>query len=887
MAVPFEMLTSGMRLGPYEIIAPLGAGGMGEVYRARDPRLERTVAIKVLPPAFASNVQLKQRFEREARLISQLSHPHICTIHDFGQHEGIDYLVLEYLEGETLAERIAKGPLPVDKALRVAIEIADALDKAHRRGIVHRDLKPGNVMLTKGGAKLLDFGLAKSTTTTVIAGDAPTIEKSITAEGTIVGTFQYMAPEQLEGINADARTDIFAFGALLYEMLTGKRAFDGKTRTSVIAAIVDRDPPPISQVQPMTPRALERLVRNCLAKDPDERWQTAHDVLLELRSIAEGASDVDVARPTVERRRRREWLAWSLAALLLAATTVASIFYRDAQRTPARTVRSSIIPPAGAGFGGMNSGALSLSPDGQFVTFVVRSGGVSRLWLRRLDSLQASPLPGTDGAAYPFWSPDSNQIAFFTERGLRRVPAAGGAVVTITNNVRDARGGAWGADDKIVYSHHWRGELYIVGASGGKAVPVTRLDEARGETTHRYPHFLPDGKHFLYLAGSHIADATSGQNAIFVASVDGKEKSKLILHARSNVIYADGHLLFHRDGRILAQPFDPDDLAVQGDAVPIAENVRYEKGFFRAVFSAAAGGALVYQRGGATTHSELAWYDRSGKRLSTLTEPLEVFDVRISPDGEQVIAGIDDPSDLWMYDLKRNVRTRLTSNMFSEQSAVFSPDGKSILYASDRTTYFDTFRRSLEGIANETPLLARPDVNEHPHDWTNTHIVFERGDVASATGSDLWALPLDGGAAYPLVATAGNETNARVSPDGRWLAYSSSESGRAEIYVTSFPRPSRMWQISQNGGLSPVWRRDGKELFYTWENDVMAVPVTTSATFDAAAPVKLFSVAIKTFPPPFYDVAADGERFLINTLLQSAESEPLTVVMNWPSELAK
>ena len=880
------MLTSGTRLGPYEIVAQLGAGGMGEVYRARDTRLDRTVAIKVLPPAFASNAHLKQRFEREARMISQLSHPNICTMHDVGQQDGVDFLVMEYLEGETLADRLAKGPLPVEKAIRHAIEIADGLDKAHRQGIVHRDLKPGNIMLTRGGAKLLDFGLAKSAAPAV-DGDAPTMQKSLTEEGTIVGTFQYMAPEQLEGANADARTDIFAFGAVLYEMLTGRRAFEGKTRTSVIAAIVERDPPPISQFQPLTPPSLERLIRHCLAKNPEERWQTAHDLLLELRALAEGDSSAGVPLPVVARRRRRERLAWSLAALGLIAATAAGALAWRARRAPAPVLRTSIVAPPDVvfQFSGDHSASLTISPDGRYVTFVAPSRGVPQLWVRRLDQSEARPLPGTDGARYPFWSPDSAQIGFFTERKIKRVPATGGAVVTITSDVRDSRGGTWGADDTIVYSHHWRSPLYRVSVNGGKATTVTRVDEARGETTHRYPHFLPDGRHFLYLAGSHTAEDTSGDNAIYVASLDGGSAPKLLTRARSNVVYASGHLLFYRDGRIMAQRFDADALELRGDAVAVAENVRYEKGFFRAVFDASADGTLVYQQGGARTMSKLVWFDRSGARLGTLAEEGEYFDVRLSPDGQQLVVAIDDPSDLWVYDLKRGARTRLTSGGFGEQSPVYSRDGKSLLYASDRSTLYDLLRRSLVGQPNETAILAARELNEYPLDWTSDYIVYEREDLASNTLSDIWLAPTNGGKPFPIVQTAELDTAARVSPDGRWMAYMSRESGRLEVYVTSFPQPSGKWQVSQEGGAAPSWRGDGKEIFYLRDNTVMAVPIATGATVEVGTPVPLFTAPVKSLPPPFWDVTADGNRFLINTLLESARSEPIMVVTNWPAEL--
>jgi Tol biopolymer transport system component/predicted Ser/Thr protein kinase len=880
------MLDIGTRLGPYEILGPIGAGGMGEVYRAKDTRLDRTVAVKVLPPAFASSPQLRQRFEREARMISQLTHPHICTMHDVGQHEGVDYLVMEYLEGENLSERLAKGPLPVEKAIKHAIEIADALDKAHRQGIVHRDLKPGNIMLTRGGAKLLDFGLAKPAAAAV-DGNAATMQKSLTEEGTIIGTFQYMAPEQLEGVNADARTDIFAFGAVLYEMLTGKRAFEGKTRTSVIAAIVEREPPPMSQFQPMTPPALERLVRNCLAKDPDDRWQTAHDVLLGLRALGD-ANDSGTGIPVavVAKRRNRERLAWITAVLALLGGAAVGVYAWRVRNAPVEVLRTSIVAPEGTrmSFSVDDAASLTISPDGRYVTFVASVNETSRLWVRRVDQLQAQPLTGTDGATYPFWSPDGKDIAFFANRSVKRIPAAGGAVTTITTDVRDSRGGAWGANGMIVYSHHWRSALSRVSATGGKSTPVTRLDPARSETTHRYPRFLPDGEHFLYLAGSHTADATSAENAIWIGSVRAGVKPKLLLNARSQAIYASGNLLFWREGNLLAQRFNTGKLALEGEPRVVAEGVRYEKGFFRAVFDASSNGTLVYQRGGTQTHSQLVWFGRDGKRLGTVGEPGEIYDVRISPDGLHAAIAIDDPSDLWVYDLRRGVRSRVTSAPYGEQAPVFSPDGKTILYSNDANALFDVMRRSLTTGSAATPLLAERNHNEFAWDWAGGYVVYESENFDQPTQADLWAIPENGGTPIPLVQTPAVDSGARVSPDGKWLAYTSFESGTAEVYVTAFPRPSGKWQISQGGGSVPVWRRDGKELFYGKGDAFFAVPVTATTTIESGTPVLLFSAPVKNLPPPFFDVTPDGQRFLINTLPEKSRDEPITLVRNWDQE---
>jgi predicted Ser/Thr protein kinase len=521
-------LAQGTRLGPYEILASVGAGGMGEVYRARDTRLDRTVAIKVLPSHLSSNPEIRQRFDREARTISSLSHPHICALHDVGHQDGIDYLVMEFLEGETLTDRLSRGALPAEQVLRYSIEIADALDKAHRQGIVHRDLKPGNIMLTKSGVKLVDFGLAKlaaagpaNTSVSILPTQAG---MNLTQEGTILGTFQYMAPEQLEGKEADARSDIFAFGAVLYEMATGKKAFSGKSQASLIASILSAEPPPISSVQPMTPPALDRVVKTCLAKDPDDRWQTAHDVMLQLKWIAEGGSQAGVPAPLVARRRGHERLAWGVAAVLAVSTIALAAVQLARPRAAVRVVRSSLLPPEKTTyhFIGDAAGPPAVSPEGLQIAFTARdSSGKSLLWVRSLDSPVPRAVAGTEDAMYPFWSPDSKFIGFFAGGKLKKIEASGGPAFALCD-AGDARGGTWNKDGVIVFEPHFRDPLFRVPATGGKAAPVTKFDESRRETTHRFPFFLPDGSHFLYLAGSHAVGTESELHAIYLGSLDGK-----------------------------------------------------------------------------------------------------------------------------------------------------------------------------------------------------------------------------------------------------------------------------------------------------------------------------------------------------------------------------
>ncbi|HUP49736.1 MAG TPA: protein kinase, partial [Thermoanaerobaculia bacterium] len=582
-------VTPGVRLGPYEIVAPIGAGGMGEVYRARDTRLDRTVAVKVLSAEFANDAQVRLRFEREAKTISSLSHPHICTLHDVGAHEGRDFLVMEYLEGESLADRLSRGPLPLEQALTVAVQIADALDKAHRRGIVHRDLKPGNIFLTRTGAKLLDFGLAKNWAAALgpQASVLETQQKPITEQGTIVGTFHYMAPEQLEGKEADARSDIFAFGAVLYEMLTGRRAFGGKSKVSIIAAILEHDPPPITTLQPMSPPPLERLIRTCLAKDPDDRWQTAHDVGLELRWIAESGA---VTLPVASRRRER-WLAAGLGLAAALAAVLGALWYRAANQ-PLEIVASSLVAPEDADFAFDLSG-MALSPDGRKIAFPARNAaGSVQIWVRRLSDAAAQPLAGTDGAHAPFWSPDGRTLGFFASGKLKRIDASGGPPQSLAD-AQNGRGGAWGTDDVIVFTPSTGGALYRIAASGGTPVAITELDQKTGESTHRWPFLFPDGEHVLFLAGGQLSTERQGSKIDAVSLKTGKRTH--LVDSSAGAIYAwPGYLLFRREQTLVAQRFDVRTLKPSGEAFPIAEGIPANN-TNAAIFSASQQGHLAYQ----------------------------------------------------------------------------------------------------------------------------------------------------------------------------------------------------------------------------------------------------------------------------------------------------
>lgn len=887
-------LAAGTKLGPYEIQSPLGAGGMGEVYRARDTRLERDVALKVLPAHLSSDGSLKQRLEREAKAVSKLSHPHICTLHDIGRQDGVDFLVMEYMEGETLEQRLSKGPLPLEQVLRYAAQIADALAKAHKLGITHRDLKPSNVMLTKSGAKLMDFGLAKQ------AGPAPlaaaltdmTMEQSkLTGEGTIVGTFQYMAPEQLEGKDADARTDIFAFGELLHEMVTGKPAFSAKSRASLIAAILTTEPPPISQLQPLTPPALERVVKKCLAKDPDERWQSASDLATELKWLAEGGSQSGAALPQAGQPKPADRVPWIITAVAVVAAVVIAVIHFTAAPPPARVVRSLIPVEEGTTpvMTGDFAGPPVISPDGNLIAYVAaREQGAVLLWVRTLNSLHARALPGTEGATFPFWSPDSRSLGFFAGGKLKTVALEGGTPAEICG-APIGRGGSWGLDGTIIFSPDFQSAMQQVPASGGSPKPATVMDRSKHDS-HRWPYFLPDGKHFLFLAVVH-ANAHDTNDGIYMGSIDGKE-SRLVMSGYTNVAYAAGRLLYMRDSALMAQPFDVKSGALHGEAVRLAEDVLVDQTIWRAQFDASSSGVLVYGSGGLTPW-QAVWYDRSGKQVGVAGDKVfNLLSVRISPDGSRIAteAG-ESQSEIWIYDRNRNVNTRFTFGPSQNTSPVWSPDGRWIAYTGVRANN-GVYRKPTNGMGQEEELLPGDSRARSAFDWSpdGKSLVFGVGDF-TATGQ-LWVLPLTGDRKpVPLMPETFVSNSARFSPDGRWLAYTSNESGRFEVYVMPFGGGTGKWQVSVQGGLQPVWRHDGKELFY-WsaDNMLMAAPVALNPNgvqVGSAQPLFRFNnpVGIVGIVSP-YDVTADGQRFLLITTPQQTP-KPITLVTNWTAELKR
>ncbi len=898
-------LAAGKRLGPYEILAPLGAGGMGEVYRARDTRLDRTVAVKVLPTHLSSSPEIRQRFEREARTVSQLAHPHICALYDVGHQDATAYLVMEYLEGDTLADRLsARGALPLELALRYGIEIANALDAAHRHGIVHRDLKPGNVMLTPSGVKVLDFGLAKALAPTSSASALTALpdEKPLTATGTLLGTVHYMAPEQLEGREADARTDIFALGLVLYQMVTGKRAFGGATQASLIGAILRDEPTPVSRVQPLAPRSLDRLVSTCLAKEPDERWQTARDVALQLEGIRQERSAAEPVSAGVPARRRRAAMPWALTAAAVALAIFAwTVGSRQGADAP-RTLTSFLPPPPGTTFHvyGANPGAFALSPDGRRLAFGARNAdGSSRLWVRDLAALEAYPVPGGEDPLYVFWSPDSRSLGFFAKGRLKVVEASPSPPPPRElAEVIEARGGSWGPDGTILYAPNSASPLLRVPATGGTPRPATDLDEAAREVSHRWPHFLPDGRRFLYevrQAGPDPNAPLRGPHAILVRSLDGHEK-RPILSEHTNAVYvAPGYLLFRRGNSLMAAPCDPRSLALEGEPRILAPGIEGFAATGFALFSVAAD-LLVYSPLVETPESRMVWLDRSGRELATVGSPGDIGHLALSPDGRSAVASqLQEPSppELWQFDTGVGRGVRLTRDDTPQLIPVFSADGRRLFFSSFSGGPWDLWEMTLPGGDAAKVILQSPS-SKTPNDVSpdGRHLVYR--EFNDRTRGYLMVLPLvEERRPWIFLATADDESNADFSPDGRWVAYVSDESGRQEVYAASFPEPTRRVRVSSEGGIQPRWSRDGKELFYVRSGRLMAVAVERQGEEPGFGESRsLFSLPLYSLVDPGfhaatrYDVAPDG-RFL--ALLRAGEETPtpLVLVQNWAEVLEK
>ena len=892
------------KLGPYEIQSPLGAGGMGEVYRARDTRLDRTVAIKVLSSNRTASPELKHRFEREARTISSLQHPHICVLHDIGHDaaSGTDFLVMEYLEGETLADRLRRGALPLAEQLNIAIQIADALVAAHSAGIVHRDLKPGNVMLTKSGAKLLDFGLAKPlsamatssavssaptfTAAQTLSGPSPVVSP-LTTHGTMIGTIHYMSPEQIEGKEADARSDIFAFGAMLYEMASGKRPFQGKSQIKIASSILEDQPTPLRSLQPNVPAEFERLVNACLNKDPQSRFQCAHDLKLELLWLRESGKEGKAESATgAVKANTRAWRVVAALALLLVAAAAALFWFRP----PApMSLEAYILPPDKTSFTlavDDASGPVVLSPDGKKIAFVAQEEQANdRIYIRALDDKDAKPIAGTENATYPFWSPDSESLGFFSGGKLHRVALNGGPVLDICKAERP-RGGSWGRD-AILFTPDVVSGIFRVSPNAG-STPVEVTTVAADHTTNRWPVLLPDGKHFLYLATNHSASAASGRNGIYFASLDGKE-NQFVTPAESNAVYARGHLLWEQGGSLLAQAFDPAAGKVSGDTAAVAADVGYHASTWRAAFDANENGTLIFQPSLGLYSGKLLLFTRDGKSTAVPDNSAYV-DIRISPDGRKAAAlGSGSSHDVWVLNLDQGTRVRFTFGYASDGMA-WSADGK-YLYYSTVGKSSRIVRKPVEGAGQETTVYEN-DTPVHVTDVSpdGRYILVEQGYGKIPLTTLLVPLTPDA-KPRPLSDDPIPTYYARFSHDGKWIVYVTAETGRNELYATSLSQGGKQ-QLTSTGGFWNRWAADGKTIFFaTGAGGVFALPIkVTNDSLEPGKPVTLFTVAglpsMGFYDEPF-DATADGRRFLLKVIGERTGLSRAVLVTNWPARLRK
>jgi serine/threonine protein kinase len=932
-------ISSGTRLGSYEILAPLGAGGMGEVYRAKDTRVDRAVALKVLPEEFFESEERRGRFEREARMLASLNHPGIATLYSFEEIPGSSssstrhLLVMELVEGEDLARKITSGPLSLEESLSCARQIAEALEAAHEKGIVHRDLKPANVKVTHDGrVKLLDFGLAKMFEGDDGPGSAPSVTHSptltarATAAGVILGTAAYMSPEQARGKPVDKRTDVWSFGCVLFEMLTGKRAFEGETVTDVLAAVLTRDPD-WAALPEQTPAAARKILRRCLVRDAKQRLHDVADARLELEESSAAASSSASGRlpfegnlsspsPTegrsdvtrLERGSKKVfsvYFAWAIAAAFAAAAGALALRARAPQAPFASaSLTASLLPLDGWSFDFL-SGPPVLSPDGTRLAFVVTDGKLrSQLCVRSLATGESQILSGTETARNPFWSPDSRTIAFFGQTtGLAVVPASGGAVEFVAAS-GPGRGGTWGPDGTILYSPALLSSIFRISRTGKERVPVTTLDESRGESAHQWPQFLPDGKHFLYVV-QRVDPVTRRNETELCVQALGETQRRVVLKGVTRAVYVPGFLLLARGGALMAQPFDAGRLETAGDPFVVAPRVQYLADGGTGIFAASAGGLLVYASGGTIGNAQLVVYDRSGKPLRTLGDVGNIWTPRVSPDGRLVAAEVIDPvssnRDVWTFDaMGAEPPVRRTFDPGEDYTPVFSPDGKRLAYASYRKGSWFIYEKTLAG-SDEERLVAAAAPSTAPAapvsagsdrfiasgskfltSWSPDGRFIAFNGSTRDTADDMWLLSVSDGVARPILQTPSSERDTTFSPDGRWIAYLSSESGSPEIYVRSYPGPGGKWQISSGGGVQPRWSRDGRELFYLATGfRLTAVPVRTGASFEKGAPHELFQVASRRTNIPQFDPFPDGRSFIVNTVVTEKSSTPMTFVQNW------
>ena len=871
-------ITIGTHLGSVQITALLGRGGMGEVYRARDTKLKRDVAIKILPEEFSRDPDRVGRFQREAEVLALLNHPHIAAIYSLEEANGSRFLVLELVEGQTLADRLKRGPLPMDEALTVAKHICEAIEAAHEKGIIHRDLKPANIKITSDGiVKVLDFGLAKVREAEAQASDlsnSPTLMTARSTPGIILGTAAYMSPEQAKGQEANRTSDVWAFGCVLYEMLTGRAPFEGDTMSELFAGILKAEPD-WSRLPAETPEHIRRLLRRCLQKDRRIRLRHLGDALIE---IEEPQPQIAAAVPPVV-PRRRERLAWTIA-LVVVAILSAAVGVREFRGVPpAAEMRFEIVTPPTA-----DSASIAISPDGQKIVFVGASEGQSKLLVRALDSISERALAGTDGASFPFWSPDSQSVGFFAEGRLKRVDIDRGAV-QILANAPAGRGGAWNRDGTIIFTPNVTQGIFRISATGGTASAVTRTETTK-ETSHRFPQFLPNGHHFVY-----YVLGTPESRGVYAGDLDGSTARRLIDVESAPVYESSGHLFFVRQGTLFAHEFDAARLELKGNPFSVAEHIATKSDAQgSAAVAASSVGVIGYRTALAGGRRQLFWVDRSGKEIGKAGDPLGNNSVSISPDGRRVAlsVAINNNGDIWLLDVGRNVLSRFTFDAAVDSNPIWSSDSNRIAFGSNRKGAFDLYTKPATGPGSEDLLLASGQ-DKQVLDWSadGRFLLYQNRD--SKTSLDVWALPMDGDRKpFPVVRTNFDEDLAQFSPDGKWIAYQSTESGRYEIYMQPFPGPGGQTQVSTNGGAQVRWRRDGKELFYiALDGRLMAVPIRiapNSETIEAGSPVPLVVTRVGgalSYPnTQQYDVSPDGQRFLMNTIIEEVPS-PITVILNW------
>jgi Tol biopolymer transport system component/tRNA A-37 threonylcarbamoyl transferase component Bud32 len=892
--------TSLRQIGQYQVIGKLGAGGMGEVYRARDAKLGRDVALKLLPATLAHDGHSLARLEREARTLASLNHPNIAAIYGLEEAEGLRALVMELVEGETLSEHIhgpsgaGEKPLPPEEALPIARQIAEALEYAHERGVIHRDLKPANVKITpEGTVKVLDFGLAKvlsdqDSSASSIPPNSPTLSLMATQAGIILGTAAYMAPEQAKGKQVDRRADIWAFGCVLYEMLAGKKTFEGETISDVLAAVI-RGEPDWTALPATMPPAIRRLIRRCLQKDLRQRLQAIGDARIAIEETISGAgADADAATPaasiaeTKRTSRLRRALPWALGAVAILFAGIAAWLQLKPQPHQ-NVIRFPVPPPEGADF--IYGGEMSISPDGRTLAFIAQAGPDKppTLWLRPLDSMVAQAIPGTEGANGSFWSPDGQQIGFQAGGKLEKIAAAGGTPVVLCDE--DVPFGTWNKDGVILFTNH--NKIFSVPDTGGAPSLVAAPDAAHGEF-FQFPQFLPDGRHFIV----QVRTGAPGEDYIAAGSLDSKTVERLT-PATTDAIYAPPGYLFYMDqNTLMARPFNAKALRFTGGAVPVAQNVGMFSNAFYGFFNVSPAGVLAYETVPATSTNQLTWFSRAGQKLGTVGQPDVYATPALSPDGSKLAVAVGSlgKHNLWVYDLKRGTGSRLTIDSADDVNPVWSQDGSRVLFSSNRAGVYDIYQQASDGLGSAQPVIQSKDQVKYLNDLTadGRYAIFDSGGASNDTA--LWTQPLFGDRKPSAFIGGGlRAISAQFSPNGHYVVYTSSETGRNEIYVQTFPQQTGKWQISASGGTDPIWRRDGKELFFLAPDEkLMAVDVNTaSATLQAGIPKELFQA--QTIPPWYwrniYVPSADGQRFLMLTPASEAKPEPITVVVNWPAML--